>query len=299
VESGTHLIESLPSNLLLLKAGIYYGEFLKQYNAETGKYLTLLSKNTEDQTFFYFFVSNYSSDPIVFPYSRRIDVFGSCVQDAQNIHSYMYTRTSIAAYTLEEIESGESVDIEIDQTYNPESENAQSGKAVAEALKPKEYELINTITVAPDTDGSLPSTVAFSADSEGNTFALDNFYIRMRAKTTEKTANVSVTYKNPYGNNAYIMHNTSIGITNTNFKRTTFRYFKLPNGYTSISIDTSIADTIPTYYSAQAGIARSAFLESNSTSEVATKKFDYIGVEVQGGEVWDEGSTFELWGVRE
>lgn len=40
----------------------------------------------------------------------------------------------------------------VDQTYNPDSENAQSGKAVAEAVADKEFELIEEITITEDTD---------------------------------------------------------------------------------------------------------------------------------------------------
>ena len=69
---------------------------------------------------------------------------------------------------------------DIDQTYNPESENAQSGKAVAEALKTidvggVEYELINTIKVAPDENGNLPTSIIFTKDSNGKPFELTDF----------------------------------------------------------------------------------------------------------------------------
>ncbi len=45
---------------------------------------------------------------------------------------------------LEEHNFNENVSIEIDQTYNPASENAQSGKAVAEAIDEKIYYTKNT-----------------------------------------------------------------------------------------------------------------------------------------------------------
>ena len=46
---------------------------------------------------------------------------------------------------------------DIDQEYSPESENAQSGKAVAQAIANKKmYEKIIALTVTPDIDGSLP-----------------------------------------------------------------------------------------------------------------------------------------------
>lgn len=186
----------------------------------------------------------------------------------------------------------------IDQAYNPESENAQSGKAVAEALKPKEYELINSITVAPDTDGSLPSSVAFSTDSEGNPFALYNFYILIRGKTTATPANVDIKFINRYGTMKRLIQNASVGFNNSAFRRTVFRFFKLSNGYTTFSIDNSCVDANTSYYNPQIGVARAAYLQPNSTEIIATEKFDNLYVEISN-DTWAEGCTFELWGVRE
>ena len=78
------------------------------------------------------------------------------------------------------------VEGEVDQTYNPESENAQSGKAVAEAVKSKKVVFgnkatltlednttyiadtpINTLTIVyPETD--FICSVDFTVASEGN-----------------------------------------------------------------------------------------------------------------------------------
>ena len=101
----------------------------------------------------------------------------------------------------------------VDQSYNPTSENAQSGIAVAEALvgveetaniargeaeealekvgvveskiAPKTYELIATIKVTPDENGNLPTSVIFSKDSSGNSFELTDFCVAMVLGATD------------------------------------------------------------------------------------------------------------------
>lgn len=78
-----------------------------------------------------------------------------------------------------------------DQIYDPNSENAQSGKAVANAIndfaltKQKNYELIATIKVAPDVDGKLPTVIRFNMDSNGNPLELTDFCLSMVLGVTD------------------------------------------------------------------------------------------------------------------
>lgn len=71
----------------------------------------------------------------------------------------------------------------IDQTYSPDSENAQSGKAVAEAVGGKadkeEWEQITEITLAED------AVVSITTDKDGNSFALKKIYIRFNTPAVE------------------------------------------------------------------------------------------------------------------
>lgn len=77
----------------------------------------------------------------------------------------------------------------VDQIFNPESENAQSGKAVAEAVSNKadneEWEQINSITLEED---SIP---IISTDMNGNSFNLKKFMIIVwhEAKTENTVGN--------------------------------------------------------------------------------------------------------------
>jgi hypothetical protein len=80
--------------------------------------------------------------------------------------------------------------VTVDQTYTPNSLNAQSGIAVAQALsgkldKQKNYELIATIKVTPDVDGNLPTSIVFTQDSNGNSFELTDFCISMLIGATD------------------------------------------------------------------------------------------------------------------
>ena len=78
-----------------------------------------------------------------------------------------------------------------DQIYDPNSENAQSGKAVANAIndfaltKQKNYELISTIKVTPDVDGKLPTVIRFNMDSNGNPLELTDFCLSMVLGVTD------------------------------------------------------------------------------------------------------------------
>ena len=81
---------------------------------------------------------------------------------------------------------GNSQNIVIDQTYNPESENAQSGKAVAEAIAniggggspstpsgtEPEWDLVQEITVDPETEA-----YSITTDINGNLFEYDEFML--------------------------------------------------------------------------------------------------------------------------
>lgn len=70
-----------------------------------------------------------------------------------------------------------------DQTYKPTSENAQSGKAVAEAIGGKadkeEYRLIHQATLEES------DVVTISTDTEGKAFALKKLYIRFNTPAIE------------------------------------------------------------------------------------------------------------------
>ena len=72
------------------------------------------------------------------------DGIGKSLSDAYGnvIHETYATKEELEE-ALENIPTGEGGTITVDQTYNPESENAQSGKAVAEAVSDKQDSLVS------------------------------------------------------------------------------------------------------------------------------------------------------------
>ena len=252
-----------------------------------------------------------------------------------------------------------------DQTYNPESENAQSGKAVDEALtnyvkntdyatnskggvvkvapslgitcgyvslgtlnimsatneeidakkqlyKPivpanleyavnsvlkKEYELINTITVAPDTDGSLPKEVIFSADSEGNSFDLDNFFINMYGKLVG-SGNISIGHY-PFNTRGYLLHNVSLGFSADDFKKAVFAFRTELDGSVNLTLSGVVSKAISGYYSAQINGVRNVMVTPNDKKNSNFASVHKVSVYVSGTDTtWAEGCKFELWGIR-
>ena len=72
----------------------------------------------------------------------------------------------------------------IDHTYNPESENAQSGVAVAEALEPfnRKYELIETITISEEVN-----TITRNTEPNGNAYSFKDVLIKFTWNNTFTT----------------------------------------------------------------------------------------------------------------
>ncbi len=194
-----------------------------------------------------------------------------------------------------------TVNFPIDQTYNPESENAQSGKAVAQALKTVdvgrksvEYELINTITVAPATDGSLPQYIHFTEDSEGKPFELDNFYVNIKAGFIDgSTATLYVK-----ANNNDILLNVPVGFTSEALRRTCVRFRKLYDGFIECSVNSSCADVGDKYWNSQMNMVRHVFISPPDTKPFETITKVSLYTLLGNNKTWLEGSCFELWGIR-
>lgn len=101
--------------------------------------------------------------------------------------------------------------ISIDQNYNPESENAQSGKAVAEALRTwdKKYELIETITLTEDVQ-----QISRTSEQDGRAYNFKKLAIDYRSTESMSRVRVHGNYK--FGNatqvfNCYIVANHTTG----------------------------------------------------------------------------------------
>lgn len=85
------------------------------------------------------------------------------------------------SYILTETDKQEIANIakpEIDQTYNPESKNPQSGKAVAEALEPfnRQYELIETIELTEEG----VTTITRNTEPNGKAYSFKDIFIKIK-----------------------------------------------------------------------------------------------------------------------
>lgn len=157
-------------------------------------------------------------------------------------------------------------------------------------VKEPTWELINSVTVAPDTDGSLPQYVNFTEDSDGNPFELTDFYVYMRAGFTDSNSTV---YMSINGVQSY--YNFDAQFNKTDLRSSVILKQNLSNGVimfagsqslSGISVDNSqnryqIRFSVPPHASTRKIV--------NSVS-----LFTLLGT----NKTWREGSSFELWGVR-
>ena len=199
---------------------------------------------------------------------------------------------------VEDLENGSA-----DQTYNPLSENAQSGKAVAEAIStvgnaPKNYEKIATITVAPDTDGKLPTSVIFSADTGGKAFELTEFYIRGLIGATDGSsakANINVNGKAVFG--SYTFGST---LKADALRGWYMQWINLGenNGALCIAPAGTMSSTkLPTLSNVNFQSLSGGLILPSFEGYVPISKVEIV-LSAGTSKTWTEGSIFELWGVR-
>lgn len=181
-----------------------------------------------------------------------------------------------------------------DQTYDPESENAQSGIAVAEAIAKintiKEYEKINTITVSADENGNLPKWVEFSKDSNENPFELDSFYVITKAGFTDGTS--STYYVKVNGN--YLTQNIP-NIYNNSLRGSVTAFRHQTDEFIEFSVSAPLNDTWG--YNPNGYLSRQLLVTPDKAEFYPVKKIA-LGTLTGTNKTWLEGSKFELWGVR-
>ncbi|MBQ7817728.1 MAG: hypothetical protein IJ388_02900 [Oscillospiraceae bacterium] len=158
--------------------------------------------------------------------------------------------------------------------------------------KEKTYVRIATITVTPDTDGSLPQHVIFSADSNGNAFQLTDFVIRAHAGFVD--GNKSTLSMDVNGGDSVISNGPVGSIT---ADRRSFNIFFRQEEDGLKRVEYTSSGSANTAYNAQANnISRLI----PPMSAIATLPITSIDLYTAAGDTkaWVEGSTFELWGVR-
>lgn len=185
-----------------------------------------------------------------------------------------------------------------DQTYNPNSPNAQSGVAVAQALsgkldKQKNYELIATIKVAPDVDGNLPTSLSFTEDSNGNPFELTDFYLSMVLGVTDGSGakiRFNVNEKLVFGN-----ANPSL---NTTLRSWYINYMDLGSGKLCIAPNFSVGwpDHLDSGNGYVTGFNGNILLPTFTGYDPVKR----VNIMIMEGatKTFIEGSEFKLYGVR-
>ena len=181
-------------------------------------------------------------------------------------------------YVLQINPDGDEV-FDVDQTYTPESENAQSGKAVAEALEPfnRQYELIETITIAEDGI----STITRNTEPNGNAYSFKDVFINFSWKTedTKKWILLEISADGKKTDAFRDLYQITTG--GTSWMRTLsccgHRLFLLSERSSNTGYASNSAQ-IPIRY-----------FDSN-------KPIDAIKIQYQ--EAMPTGTTIEIWGVR-
>ena len=164
----------------------------------------------------------------------------------------------------------------------------------------KNFELIATQTVSPDTDGSLPNAIEFTVDNE-----LTDFYLYVNAKITATSA------VRLYTNDVSLWGNATIpGLYNAN----TTLYYHWYIQYLSFGENKGGIISAPSQAIANSsGVVRqpqgnlyndySVIVPHTSVLDKVSainniKKIKLSLVSTANNQAFAEGSTFELWGVK-
>ena len=166
----------------------------------------------------------------------------------------------------------------VDQSYNPESENAQSGTAVAEALQTldKKYELIETITLTEDV-----AQITRETSPDGKAYNFKKLFIDYNSPKSMSRVRAQGNFK--YGSQTFV-YNCYI-VTNQAIQT---------RGY--IEID---ASDVLKYYGAGGGAGSYTLLWCTTGSYATIQKADSItSLIIEGTPTFSTGTVIRIYGVR-
>ena len=176
---------------------------------------------------------------------------------------------------------------EIEQIQN----DLLDGDISVNIMAQKKFEHICTVTVVSNTDGTLPNSVVISADDNGNSFELTDFYIEFKIGVIGDNKKISVFAK------GWIFNNVDVGFTDE-FRNwfVTYVSFGENAGGLAYAPDGSM------------GVNANGNLPfpSPNTSSIKAQAFpagkDYIcnniKISVPSSSTFLKDSTIKLWGVR-
>jgi hypothetical protein len=162
-------------------------------------------------------------------------------------------------------------------------------------LKPSTWEHIATVTVEADTDGTLPTMVTISQDSDGNAFELTDFYVIAKMAFTD-TASLYVNVNN----NTIVANINNIGLdSNGVIRGFCMQYLcdeKKKTGLFTTSYSTSLpAAHIP---NPQSNSQRIQSISPHQYEQYYPIKSISFYTLLGTAKTIVAGSSFELWGVR-
>lgn len=156
------------------------------------------------------------------------------------------------------------------------------------------WELINTITVSPDADGSLPTNIIFSKDADGNDFELSSFYVNILGGFTDGTKSTLYAYVNGVS----VASNATVSFVANDLRKAIVHYRQREDGFIECTVGASIGKASDTYWSAQSGISKSVLISPNDTEKYKTVTSVKLNTMLGDTKTWIAGSKFELYGVR-
>ena len=162
----------------------------------------------------------------------------------------------------------------------------------------KQFEYICTVTVAPDTDGTLPNKITLSADDNGNPFELTDFYLdAQKIAITGGNINVLMNEKYVVGNaNVWDLNNASGALRKW---AVLFRYLGEDMGG-FVQTPTNAVAVGGTFPNSNEPGNRMVFIPPNfnKSSSYKYNSVKSIALLCQGTATFVEGTTLVLWGVR-
>lgn len=168
-------------------------------------------------------------------------------------------------------------------------------------ISKKVFERIATITVAPDTDGSLPQYINFTEDKDGVPLELESFYVNMVAGMTDGAessfcANI---------NNVNVLSNAPVGFAKDVQRGASFRFRKNYDGFIQCNMSCA-ADPVVLKYWQGDGTEDSPYQITNAdqlwcavNNTDATKHFKIMNDinvnDISDFDSWDDKSDYTDW----
>lgn len=212
-----------------------------------------------------------------------------------------------AVYDLVDAEKGPDITIVDTVELDEEHTNQQVYGALAmdealnifgEALeelsdnKPKVFEEIATVTVAPDDNGDLPTKISITKDKDGNSFNLSDVYCETLIGMTDYSKGRFYVLAGGLA----LIGNAYLDLRNETLRRWCFRYdsFGEGNGGICTAPSSAVATT------AQIPSANNFNLYGQPIppgKEININTVEFVG-QVGEPKTFMEGTTITLWGVR-